>query len=415
MMMREKFDQLLYILILALGFLSLLLLPFQQGYAMKALRAAGELGLLAIFISPKKYLNGNTKYISACLFILALLSFLWFRTYRSPDSLYFGAYINYRDWSLAGLFAAFAFPVLSSNRKNSASIINIHLLIALLVNILYVAYSFYQIAILKEPRVTLSLAYGPNSTGAAYTISFIATYTLITISWTVKKFKIPLILIFAFANIVAISLTGTRAAIIAFPIVLLFIFWHEIKQRDKKTKLNSILLLIFLSILSAVFLAKPVAKRIIEMKSDLTQYENRNSATSIGARFAMYQVGIDSSIDNYAWQSLEKRNQKILSIIQDNPDWSGAKPYLGVHLHNQFIDTLSTIGWIGVILDILFLASILHFSLNNKCLLISAYAILFLLFGLSDTLTYATPVPLAWLLTLMLTCSVRNNKKINDN
>lgn len=409
--MRERFDQFLYILILALGFLSLLLLPLQQGYAMKALRAAGELGLLAIILSPRKYLSGNTKYIAASLFIMSLLSFLWYREYRSSDSLYFGAYINYRDWSLTGLFSAFALPIISSQRKYSPVIIKSHLIIALLANFICIIYSAYQFFILKDARVSLSLAYGPNAPGAAYIMAFMALYTLITISLSVKKFKTALLIIVAFANLIAIAMTGTRAGMIAFPILLLFTLWYEIKKCDKKTQQISLVSLIVLSIISGIILAKPVAKRISDISNDLTQYSKENTETSIGARFAMYEVGIKSSLNNFGWQSLEQRNEKILVLVKQNKELSGVLPYLSIHMHNQFVDTLSTTGWLSILLNIAFLIAVLSFAYKSKIPLLYMYVLLFMLFGSSDTLTYATPIPLAWLLALMLICSVINNAK----
>ena len=39
------------------------------------------------------------------------------------------------------------------------------------------------------------------------------------------------------------------------------------------------------------------------------------------------------------------------------------------------------------------------------------YVVAIVLYGLSDILTYAVPVPLAWLLTLTLICSLVNKKE----
>lgn len=133
--------------------------------------------------------------------------------------------------------------------------------------------------------------------------------------------------------------------------------------------------------------------------------------TSVGARFAMYKTGIESSYNNFTGQSLEERGYKIKKIVENNKELSGALLFLNIHLHNQIIDTLSTTGWLGVILNILFLISIITFIHKKNIPMMYTYVVAIVLYGLSDILTYAVPVPLAWLLTLTLICSLVNNKE----
>lgn len=412
MMNKNNVDSIIYSMTMGFCFLALLLLPFEQGFALKSLRIAGEIALLAIIISPKKYLKSEYKYIALSLLALSIMSFLWFRIYKTPDSDYVGAYMNYRDWSLAGLFTAFVIPVVTSMRKRSEKIMNsIHLFIALLVNLIYIVYAYYQFFILNESRVTLSLAYGPNATGAAYTITFVSLYAIISISTVITRYRLPILIIISFANFIAIAATGTRAGIIVYPIIIALILWNELKRHSKETKKISIYSLVTFTILSGLLLYKPIQKRVESLKADIILYNANNSKTSVGARFAMYKTGLESSYNNFTGQSLEERGYKIKKIIEENKELSGALIYLNVHLHNQMIDTLSTTGWIGVILNILFLISIITFIHKKNIPLMYAYVVAFVLYGLSDILTYAVPVPLSWLLTLALTCSLVNKEK----
>lgn len=414
MMSRDKADNILYSITIGLCFLALLFLPFQQGFALKSLRIAGEVALLAIIISPKKYLKTDSKYIALSLLTLSLLTFLWFRVYKTPDSEYVGAYMNYRDWSLAGLFTALVIPVITSIRDKSENIIKkIHIFMALLVNLICIAYACYQFFILHESRATLSLAYGPNATGAAYTITFLSLYSLIAISTIVTKFRLPLLIIISFANFVAIAATGTRAGIIVYPVIIMFILWHELKNHNKKIKRISIYSVVILTCISALLLHKPIIERVNNLKSDIAQYNESNSVTSVGARFAMYETGFESSYNNYIGQSLEERGDKIKKIVENDKELSGALLYLNIHLHNQMIDTLSTTGWLGVILYILFLISTIMFIHKKNISLMYTYVAALFLYGLSDLLTYAIPVPLAWLLTLALICALTAKEKSN--
>ena len=412
MMSRKKADNVLYALTMGLCILALLLLPFQQSFALKWLRAAGEIALLAIIISPGKYLKADTRYIAVTLLVLSIITFLWFRIYKTPDSEYAGAYMNYRDWSLAGIFSAFVIPVMGSVREHSKKIVNhTHLTIALFINTIYVVYACYQFFVEGEGRATLSLAYGPNATGAAYIMTFMSIYSFIAIETVVKKFRFSLLLIFGFANFIAISSTGTRAGIIIFPFMVAFILWNEVKKYNRKRKMVYISSFIALAVVTAMLLAKPILHRVNDLKSDLVQYNKENTKTSVGARFAMYETGVESSYNNFIGQSLEERNEKIIKIVEKDKDLSGALVFLNVHLHNQLIDTLSTIGWLGVVLNIMFLISVIIFAYKKQFPLMYTYAAALVLYGMSDTMAYSIPIPLGWLLTLTMICSLINNRE----
>ena len=414
MMSRNKIDNALYAITMGLCILALLFLPFQQGLALKWLRAAGEVALLAIIISPRKYFQDDSKYIAATLLVLATMTFLWFRIYKTPDSEYVGAYMNYRDWSLVGIFSAFVIPVMASARENAKKIINTtHLIIALLINVIYISAACYQFFVQGETRATLSLAYGPGATAAAYIITFMSLYTFAAILTVVKKFRFPLLLVFGFANLIAISATGTRAGIIIFPFIIAFILWNEIKGFNRKGKIICVSSFITLAVITALLLAKPIANRVDDLKSDLTKYNQDNTETSVGARFAMYETGIRSSYSNFVGQSLEERNEKIIAIVENDKDkdLSGALRYLNTHLHNQLIDTLSTTGWLGVTLNIIFLLSVTIFTYKKKFPLIYAYVAALILYSMSDVVAYAIPIPMAWLLTLAVICSLINNRE----
>lgn len=411
-MMSKKFaDNVFYTITSGLCFLALLLLPFEQDFAMKSLRIAGEVALLAIIISPRKYLKSNTIYIAISLLVLSVLYFAWFRIYKTPDSEYVGAYMNYRDWSLVGIFSAFILPVISTAREQFKKIVNnTHLIASLVVITVYVVYSCYQFFVLNDNRAILSLTYGPGAPAAAYTITFISLYSLITVSTVVNKFRLPLLIAIGFTSFIAISATATRAGMITYPILFAFVFWKEVQGYSNKQKKICIYAFLALAVVSVSLLHEPIVKRVNDLRTDIVKYNADNSETSVGARFAMYQTGLESSYNNFVGQPLEERNEKIIGIIANNKDLSGARHYLNVHLHNQLIDTLSTTGWLGVILNILFFLSVIIYIHKQHFPLMYTYVVALMMFGLSDTLTYSTPIPLAWLLTLLLMCSLINNK-----
>lgn len=414
MMSKKIADNACYTITTGLCFLALLLLPFQQDFAMKSLRIAGEVALLAIFISPRKYLKSDTIYIAISLLVLSILFFAWFRIYKTPDSEYVGAYMNYRDWSLVGIFSAFALPVISTAREQFKKLTNYaHLAVSLVVITAYVVYSCYQYFILHDTRAILSLTYGPGAPAAAYTITFISLYALITVSTLVNKYRLPLLILIGFTSFIAISATATRAGIFTYPLLFAFIFWKQVQGYSSKQKKMGIYAFLALAVVSVSVLHEPIMKRVNDLRTDIIKYNADNSETSVGARFAMYKTGLESSYNNYIGQPLEERNEKIKAIVADNKDLSGARHYLNVHLHNQLIDTLSTTGWLGVILNIAFLLAVIRYIHKQHSSLMYTYVVALMMFSLSDTLTYSTPIPLAWLLTLLLMCSLVSNKVQN--
>lgn len=408
----EKLDNLLYYVILLFCVTSLMFLPFEQGISMKLLRIAGQISLLLIILSPRKYITSDLKYISLCILILSLITFTWFRIYKSSESLYIGAYINYRDWSLAGIFSALSLLVIASKRLYSESINKIHLVISLIVNIALIIYAYYQYFVLHMERILLSLAYGPNATAAAYIISFVSLYAMASILSSLKKHRLEALSVLWILNYTALIMTGTRAAIIAYPIAFVIMCYMEYKDKKIHISKKSLSILFILVVIVIASMAKPIMHRVDSLRSDLNQYSEDNSNTSVGARFAMYKTGWLSSYDNIAGQSLEQRNERIEKIVDSDKSLSAALIFRNVHLHNQFIDTLSTTGWVGLIFDLLLIVSIATFAGKNKISVLYAFLTLFILFGLSDTLTYAKPIPLGWLLPLIFICSLYKNRKV---
>lgn len=408
----EKLDNLLYYVILLFCITSLMFLPFEQGTSMKLLRIAGQISLLLIILSPRKYIKSDVKYISLCILILSIITFAWFRIYKNSDSLYIGAYINYRDWSLAGVFSALSFLVIASKRPYSELINKMHLVISLIVNIALIIYAYYQYFVLQMDRILLSLAYGPNATAAAYIISFVSLYAMASISSSLKKHKLEALSVLWILNYTALIMTGTRAAIIAYPIAFIIMCYMEYKDKKIHISKKSLSILFILVAIIIASMAKPIMHRVDNLRSDLTQYSEDNSNTSVGARFAMYKTGWLSSYDNIAGQSLEQRNERIEKIVESDKSLSAALIFRNVHLHNQFVDTLSTTGWLGLIFDLLLIVSIAMFAGKNKTSVLYAFLTLFIMFGLSDTLTYAKPIPLGWLLPLIFICSLYKNRKV---
>lgn len=142
-------------------------------------------------------------------------------------------------------------------------------------------------------------------------------------------------------SLCAVIVTETRAAILVFPFfALLLIVMDSYINKRINYKLYCF---IAIALLAGVFSFKDtLLTRMNDLNRDLVNYSHDNTRTSVGARLAMYEVGLKTY--SPIGQSLEKRAEKIHELEEKEPRLSGALPFVDSHLHNDLIDTLSTRG-----------------------------------------------------------------------
>lgn len=140
----------------------------------------------------------------------------------------------------------------------------------------------------------------------------------------------------------AVMMTGTRAAIFTFPLMIMVILF--LQHRDQKVFLFKGLSGVFILLLACgLIFNKEIDRRINSLKADVISYATKNnSQSSVGARFAMVNAGIKGSPDGFNWQSLEQRAEKIKALSAENNIYSGALLFLDVHMHNKIVESLST-------------------------------------------------------------------------
>lgn len=144
-------------------------------------------------------------------------------------------------------------------------------------------------------------------------------------------------------------------------------------------------------------------KRYNDFNNDIVSYDKANSATSVGARFAMWKTGLAASKNNYLWQSTDERNAKIIAEVNKDPSLSGALDHIRGHLHNEIVETLSVKGPSGVLLYILFVISLGWYALRKrKSIILFAFLVSIVMFGVGGVMFYSKTTPVAWMLTLIM-------------
>ncbi|EFH3504650.1 O-antigen ligase domain-containing protein, partial [Escherichia coli] len=209
----------------------------------------------------------------------------------------------------------------------------------------------------------------------------------------------------------AVTMTGTRAAIFTFPLMIMVILL--IQYRNQRVFLfKGLSGFFFLFLVCGLIFNKGIERRINALQTDVISYTTKNNSnSSVGARFAMVNAGIKGSPDTLGWQSLEERAKKIKALSLDNNIYNSVLPFLDVHMHNEIVESLSTKGKIGLLVLIMFYVAMIYYCIREKKYILLVFPASIMLFGISDVITHAKPIPASWIVCLFLSTSFLSKKE----
>ncbi|MDY4316178.1 O-antigen ligase family protein [Pectobacterium actinidiae] len=377
--------------------LTLAIMPFSSIIAGWLFYLTGSLSIFYVATHLRTIIAAK-RLLLIPLFLLAigLTNLIWYHHYYQPDSLFPYVYNAYRTSAHAGILGAFilltALHITPKKQKLS------HFYI-IAICVLTLSYAFYQSLFSGMHRI--GLVFG-TATSAAYFLTFIGALSAQALLKLDSAYKYYLYLGHFLLVTVAILLTETRAAILVYPIVGATILLSEVRHNKRlfiKAFIGSsatVLLCLFL-------FQNTLHQRVSDLINDIHSYSMNNSMTSVGARIAMYQSGIEAGEEALLGQSAEQRAEHIIAQAKQEAELSGAVGYLNIHLHNDVIDAFSLKGLPGAILIVLLYASLFYFSFFVLRSHLSA-ALLFalLMYGLSDVILYSRDMLIAWLMAFCL-------------
>lgn len=401
-------------LILLLCIISIILVPFKPNITSKIFNLAGIMAVIIVLISPKYYFNKKTLIISAPLFLIGLSNLAWVELYKTSDSIYKNVYHGYFQMGKIAIFGSFILLCIEK-QKNAIKLTQLHLGTALVIQLSIFTYALYQAIYLNYPRVELSFGNASNATGAAYAIIFLSLYSQAMI----LQSKIKLSYIFYFISLIftyiVIILTETRAAILVYPVVSIFVFSLFMFKESAINKMNKRILIVPLLILLScgLFFQDAITHRMNLAAQEGMLYIEKGKTSSVGDRLSMIKAGFYSSSNNLFWQSAEERNSKIIELAKKDKSFRGATQHFNAHLHNDLVETLSTKGWIsGVMLTLAFYFSVVLYAIKyDKNPFLLGFAISIITLGFSDTLIISTQVSLTWCLVLILILTYKSNQQ----
>ncbi len=298
-------------LILMLCMLSLMTLSLWDDVATKFLHAAGIISVIVFLKDTKKTITNNPTlliFISLCL--LGIVNIIWYSHYKVSGSVYTNAYRGPMETGKIALCSAFIFLVLFAKDEMRTKIkfgkLNS---VRILGNAVYFffAHAMWQHFYLNVDRVALSAS---HATTAGYIILFPSLLASILILKSDFRHKTTLYTINFMLSLCAVIVTETRAAILVFPFfALLLIVMDSYINKRINYKLYCF---IAIALLAGVFSFKDtLLTRMNDLNRDLVNYSHDNTRTSVGARLAMYEVGLKTY--SPIGQSLEKRAEKYMN------------------------------------------------------------------------------------------------------
>ncbi len=377
--------------------LTLAVMPFSTIIAGWLFYLTGVSAALYVVTHVKQILAAKRLLILPLLLLLmGCLNLVWFSLYYQPDTLFTDVYSAYRTAGHAAILGAFILLAACHLPHKNQPMLQVGCLAICIMTLVYV---LFQSVFHEMHRV--SLIFGP-ATSAAYFMTFIGALSAQALLTLKVRYKYYLYLLHFLLVTSAIILTQTRAAIFVYPLIGALILLSEVRHNKRKLLKGMLGSFVTLMLCIALF-HDTIHKRANDLINDMRSYSQNNSQTSVGARFAMVQSGMDAGLVAPFGQSAEQRAEEITAVAQQTPAMKGAVSYLNVHLHNDVIEAFSLKGWPGALLVILFYVALSYFSifvLRSHFSIALLFALL--MFGLSDVILFARDMLMAWLVTFCL-------------
>lgn len=350
--------------------IGLIFIPIDPNVSNKIINITGAFSFLLLLIKPRFSYDRNIIVLCLGLFLLGSFYLTWYEVYKTPDVVYRNGYRGYLEAGKMLFLGAFTFLLMSDYRFPKKKV-NYVFLAACIGQIILVTRAFYQGIYLDAPRIPLSSMNGNigqmgAATIAAYMITFNALYTSIVFLRSKIKYHWIIFYLNFLLSFSAIIMTGTRSAIVAYPLMIILMLIIEYRKQ-KSFMLKIVAAMLFLLLSCGFIFGKEIKGRINAVNYDVSLYVNsNNSLSSVGARLSMIKAGIESAPDGLSWQSLEERGKKIIALSESDNLYKGATLFLNVHMHNEVIEALSTRGILGIIFLAFFYFTLIYYSIRTK-------------------------------------------------
>lgn len=362
---------------------------FDNNLSMKLFNICGIVAILALIVRGKKCdINWKKTLLPVSILLIGIVDVIWYELFKTNTSPFRATYHSYINTARIFIFGAFIVLLAMTSRIK----ITKEKILFLVYSLSFLMFGFALYRKITTEAVRIDFGIG-TATGAAYSIMLIGLISATSIFYAKKNHPVLFI-----ANVIitlaTLILTQTRSSVILFPVICFIALTLYYSKSPKKLFAG---VCAFFSLLFAVglFFSKPIIERYETAVGEIASYQQNNSNTSLGARFAMYEVGVKLFQENpLKWRSAEERAEKAQEMINANHSLSSVKEFLNIHLHNEMIENASLKGLIGVLTLMIFYAAMLYSAYYFKSPSLFAFTLGIIGTGLSDVIIWSRSIPI---------------------
>lgn len=389
--------------------LAFLTAPFGGSFGRNVFYITSYLALAGFIVHSRYYLQEKKKLIlPGALFLVGMVSIIWTTLYKQPGD-YITLYRQYQATGRLQIAASFLLLVTLKERRISQ---RAAIIAAVMTGLAVNSYALYQGIHLNIDRVELNY---DRATVAAYIITAVNLVFIKSALLFRTRHKIWLFALLFIVTYATVILTGTRAAMLAYPILVLIqvLFTKDVIQRKHKIILFTALPVLL--VMSALAFQSKIESRIHDLKENLAMAHETQGENSIISRFSMQTVAFHTGSSALAGQSAEARGQKAEALIKQDPSLYGARIYLTVHMHNELLENFSIKGLFGVISLIGLYLSLIYCSfrpMRNSALL--SLSVSLIVYGLSDVIFFSTEGTLLYCLAIIFSVMIMKKNNLSE-
>lgn len=399
-----KSSIILEIMTYVLCFFLLIIALVNNTLSIKLFNVTAMVGLLALILRGKQLsINRNVLILPLSIFIIGLVDLVWYSLFKFDNSLFRATYHNYLNTAKIFLFGTIlVFLALNTRIKLKKDSV---LYIFYTLSFIIATYAVYIKMKTNWERIYFEIG---TPTGASYSIMFIGILSSVAVFYTRNK-NPYLFILNSLAIFYALLLTQTRVTLVVYPLICIITFVLFYIKYPKKILTSAIVFIVLLTGLIYSF-SQTLQNRYAEGVNDLVQYTN-NSNSSLGARIAMYEMGIDIFKEStLTLRSAEARAQKMHLFVSEQSRLAGALEFTNIHLHNEIIESASLKGILGIVSVLFFYITLCFTAYTERNIGLFALTLGIIGVGVSDVIIWARSIPIIIISALTLLVMIRKVK-----
>lgn len=383
---------------------------YTEGVSQKIFYIAGYicffLTIANLFLGSEKYsLTRAKKFFILSVLLIGLVRLFWVLYIQHIEpQLSVNALSILRNYFLGGkrfILGVFIIcSIMLYGKEIKANTISLCKLIIFGGIVLALAFGIHEYFYVTHQRIKLT---ADAASSSSYMVVFIyCAYLWLSRSHTGLKWR-AVDVVFVMMSFALIILCGTRVTILSFIMVTVY----HLNCAFGLTSLLRSKTNIIIGLLAIVAVFAFSAQRWSEGLRNIENYKH-NSSTSIGARFAIWESGIDFIQHNSGFSSPDVRTVSARAFIKETqPDNFTGYNNVKYNMHNEFLEVFTLQGWLGFLtLALLYVVFLSGKLFKSDVRGIALPVIALFISGLTDSVLIYAQTVMIFIMALAI-CSIR--------